>query len=140
MKILFTAQATEIGGRNVHSEAADKSVAGDLSIPKEMGGPGKPGTTTPEKLFATGYAACFGNTLDYVARSRKIDVANAAITAKIGIGQRDGGGFSLSVALEAYLPGHAQATAEALAAEAHTICRYSNAIRGNVEVALTARV
>lgn len=140
MKILFTAQATAIGGRNGHSKAADKSVSVDLSIPKEMGGPGKPGTTTPEHLFATGYAACFGSALDYVARNKKIDVAGASITAKVGIGQRDGGGFGLAVALETYLPGHAQAAAEALVAEAHTICPYSNAIRGNVEVTLTTRV
>jgi lipoyl-dependent peroxiredoxin len=97
MKILFTAQAIAVGGRNGHSEAADKSVSVDLSIPKEMVGPGKPGTMTPEHLFATSYAACFGSTLDYVARGKKIDVAGAAITAKTGIGQRDAGGFGLAV-------------------------------------------
>jgi organic hydroperoxide reductase OsmC/OhrA len=46
-------------------------VSVDLSIPKETVGPGKPGTTTPEHLFATGYAACFGSALDYVARGKK---------------------------------------------------------------------
>ena len=63
IKPLFTATATSIGGRNGHSEAQDHSVAVDLSVPKAMGGPGKPGTTTPEHLFAAGYAACFGGAL-----------------------------------------------------------------------------
>ena len=46
---------------------ADHTVSADLSVPKEMGGPGKPGTTTPEHLFAADYAACFGGALDFVA-------------------------------------------------------------------------
>ena len=48
IKVLFTATATAVGGRNGHTEAADHSVAADLSVPKEMGGPGKPNTTTPD--------------------------------------------------------------------------------------------
>jgi Ohr subfamily peroxiredoxin len=68
IKPLFTATATATGGRNGHTEASDHSVAANLSVPKEMGGPGKPGTTTPEHLFAAGYAACFGGALDYVAK------------------------------------------------------------------------
>ena len=72
IKPLFTATATATGGRNGHTEASDHSVAADLSVPKQMGGPGKPGTTTPEHLFAAGYAACFGGALDYVAKNRAL--------------------------------------------------------------------
>ena len=71
IKPLFTATATVTGGRNGHAEAADGSVKADLSVPKEMGGPGRPGTTTPEHLFAAGYAACFGGALDFVAKRQK---------------------------------------------------------------------
>jgi lipoyl-dependent peroxiredoxin len=67
IKPLFTATATAVGGRNGHSESSDGIVAVDLSVPKEMGGPGKPGTATPEHLFAAGYAACFGGAIDFVA-------------------------------------------------------------------------
>jgi len=67
IKPLFTAVASVTGGRNGHAEAEDHSVSVDLSVPKAMGGPGKPNTTTPEHLFACGYAACFGGALDYVA-------------------------------------------------------------------------
>ena len=59
IKPLFTATATAAGGRNGRTETSDGIVKADLSVPKEMGGPGKPGTATPEHLFAAGYAACF---------------------------------------------------------------------------------
>src|SRR5215467_5374793 len=93
IKPLFTATATVTGGRNGHAEAADGSVKADLSVPKEMGGPGRPGTTTPEHLFAAGYAACFGGALDFVAKRQKKDATKAKITCAVSIGPRDGGGF-----------------------------------------------
>src|SRR5260370_34154179 len=60
IKPLFTATASAIGGRNGHTEADDGIVKADLSVPKAMGGPGKPGTATPEQLFAAGYRARLG--------------------------------------------------------------------------------
>jgi lipoyl-dependent peroxiredoxin len=140
LKPLFTAHATATGGRNGHSEASDGSVSVDLSIPKEMGGPGKPGATTPEHLFATGYAACFSSALDFVARQKKADVSASSIIADVTIGATDNGGFGLAVVLKAHLPGHAQADAEALVAEAHRVCPYSNATRGNIPVDLVVTV
>jgi lipoyl-dependent peroxiredoxin len=73
IKPLHTATATAVGGRNGHSEMSDGIVKADLSVPKEMGGPGRPNTATPEHLFAAGYAACFGGSLDYVAKQNKRD-------------------------------------------------------------------
>ena len=100
IKPLFTATATVTGGRNGHAEAADGSVKADLSVPKEMGGPGRPGTTTPEHLFAAGYAACFGGALDFVAKRQKKDATKAKITCAVSIGPRDGGGFGLAVKMQ----------------------------------------
>lgn len=135
IKPLFTATATATGGRNGHTEAADGSVSADLSVPKEMGGPGKPNTTTPEHLFAAGYAACFGGALDFIGRQHKKNAANARITAAVSIGPRDGGGFGLAVAMRVEDPSIPQAELEALAREAHEkICPYSHATRGNVDV------
>jgi len=37
-----TATATAVGGRNGHSETSDGNVKADLSVPKEIGSPGKP--------------------------------------------------------------------------------------------------
>ena len=93
IKPLYTATATATGGRNGHTQSSDGIVSADLSVPKEMGGPGKPGTTTPEHLFAAGYAACFGGALDYVAKQHKKDGTKARITCAVSIGPRDGGGF-----------------------------------------------
>jgi lipoyl-dependent peroxiredoxin len=137
IKPLFTATATAVGGRNGHSESSDGSVKADLSVPKEMGGPGKPGTTTPEHLFATGYAACFGGALDFVAKQHKKDGTKARITCAVSIGPRDGGGFGLAVRLRVEDASLAQAELTALAREAHEkICPYSHATRGNVDVQL----
>jgi Ohr subfamily peroxiredoxin len=137
IKPLFTATATAIGGRNGHSEAEDHSVAVDLSVPKAMGGPGRPGTTTPEHLFAAGYAACFGGALDYVGAQKKKNAKGAVVTCSVSIGPRDAGGFGLAVKLHVKDPSLPQADLAALAREAHEqICPYSHATRGNVAVEL----
>src|SRR6201988_1613496 len=99
IKPLFTATATATGGRNGHTQSDDGMVSVNLSVPKAMGGPGKPSTATPEHLFAAGYAACFGGALDYVATQHKKNAKNAAITCSVSIGPRDGGGFGLMVKL-----------------------------------------
>lgn len=140
IKPLYTAHATATGGRNGHSETPDGILSVDLSIPKAMGGPGKPGTTTPEDLFAVGYAACFSSALDYVARQHKKDVTASSIMAEVTIGTRDEGGFGLLVTLKAHVPGFDAADAEALVHEAHAVCPYSNAVRGNVPVELVVTV
>ncbi len=137
IKPLFTATATATGGRNGHSEAQDHSVAVDLSVPKAMGGPGRPGTTTPEHLFAAGYAACFGGALDYVAQQKKKNARNAIVTCSVSIGPRDAGGFGLMVKLHVKDTSLSQAELTDLAREAHeNICPYSHATRGNVQVEL----
>jgi Ohr subfamily peroxiredoxin len=138
IKPLFTAVATAVGGRNGHTEAQDHSVSADLSVPKAMGGPGRPNTTTPEHLFAAGYAACFGGALDFVATQQKCNAKGAAITCSVSIGPRDGGGFGIAVKLHVADDSLPQGILEALAREAHEkICPYSHATRGNVAVDLT---
>jgi lipoyl-dependent peroxiredoxin len=134
---LFTATATATGGRNGHTEASDHSVAADLSVPKAMGGPGKPGTTTPEHLFAAGYAACFGGALDFVANQQKKNAKGAVVTCEVSIGPRDAGGFGLAVKLRVKHQSLATAELTSLVNEAHEkICPYSHATRGNVPVEL----
>jgi lipoyl-dependent peroxiredoxin len=135
IKPLFTATATATGGRNGHTESSDGMVKANLSVPKEMGGPGKPGTATPEHLFAAGYAACFGGALDFVGKQHHKDASKAKITCAVSIGPRDGGGFGLSVKLRVEDKTLPQAELAALTKEAHEkICPYSHATRGNVPV------
>src|SRR5436853_1644107 len=119
IKPLFTATATAVGGRNGHSEASDGSVKADLSVPKAMGGPAKPGTTPPEHLFAAGYAACFGGALDFVAKQQKKDATKTKITCAVSIGPRERGGYGLAVKIRVEDKSHPQAELVALANEAH---------------------
>jgi len=136
IKPLFTATATATGGRNGHTESEDGIVKADLSVPKAMGGPGKPGSATPEHLFAAGYAACFGGALDFVGKQKKKDAAKARVTCAVTIGPRDGGGFGLAVKMRVEDRSLAQAELAALVQEAHEkICPYSHATRNNVDVA-----
>ena len=135
IKPLFTATASCTGGRNGHSQASDGSVSVDLSVPKAMGGPGKPNTTTPEHLFAAGYAACFGGALDYVGKQHKKNAAGATVTCAVSIGPRDLGGFGIAVKLKVEDRSVPQSELAALAKEAHEkICPYSHATRNNVNV------
>jgi len=135
IKPLYTAHATATGGRNGHTRSDDGMVEANLSVPKEMGGPGKPGTATPEHLFAAGYAACFGGALDFVAKQHKKDASKATVKCDVTIGPRDLGGFGLAVVLDVSESSLPQAELQALADEAHNkICPYSHATRGNVDV------
>ena len=135
IKPLYTATATATGGRNGHTQSSNGIVSADLSVPKEMGGPGKPNTATPEHLFAAGYAACFGGALDYIGKQHKKDASKAAVTAAVSIGPREGGGFGLRVKLRVEDKSLPQAELAALAQEAHEkICPYSHATRNNVDV------
>jgi Ohr subfamily peroxiredoxin len=135
IQALYTASATATGGRNGHTETSDGVVKADLSLPKEMGGPGRPGTATPEHLFAAGYAACFGGALDFVGKQQKKDASKAKIACAVSIGPRELGGFGLSVKMRVEDRSLPQADLAALAREAHEkICPYSHATRGNVDV------
>ena len=136
MNPIYTATAHATGdGRNGHARSDDGFVDFDLRIPKEMGGPG--GATNPEELFAAGYAACFHSALKLVAGQQKLDVNGTEVSASIGIGPLDDGGFGLSAALVIYAPKLDKATAQTLAEAAHKVCPYSNATRGNIEVSIS---
>jgi len=135
IKPLFTATGSVTGGRNGHGESDDGVLKVDLSVPKAMGGPGKPGTATPEHLFAVGYASCFGGAIDFVAKQQKKNAANAKITCSVSIGPRDGGGFGLAVKMRVEDKSLPKAELEGLVKEAHEkICPYSHATRNNVPV------
>jgi len=134
--VLYTAVVTATGdGRNGHVFAEDGNIDVDVRLPVALGGPG--GATNPEELFAAGYAACFHSALKLVALGDKLDVSGTEVSASVGIGMLASGGFGLTVELDVHAPNLDRPTAEALVAKAHTVCPYSNATRGNVEVTLT---
>jgi Ohr subfamily peroxiredoxin len=137
IKPLVTATAVNTGGRNGHSETTDHSVSVNLSVRKEMGGPDLPNTTTPEHLFAAGYAACFGGALEFVARQHKKDVSGAVVTCHTSVGPREGGGFGIAVSMHVKIPTLSTDEARPLVRETHErICPYSHATRGNIDFTL----
>jgi lipoyl-dependent peroxiredoxin len=138
MKVLYTTQATSTGGRAGSSKSADGVLAVTLTTPKELGGDGATGTN-PEQLFAAGYSACFLGALKFSAGKAGVKIpADATVTAKIGIGPRDDGqGFGIEAALTINVPGVDRATVEKLVEQAHIVCPYSHATRGNIPVSLT---
>lgn len=136
MKPLYTASAVATGdGRNGHVESTDGILTADVRAPKELGGAG--GATNPEQLFAAGYAACFHSALRTVAKQAGADVTDSEVVADVSIGQNGAGGFGLAVALEVTLPNVDREDAQKLVEQAHQVCPYSNATRGNIEVDLS---
>jgi osmotically inducible protein OsmC len=134
MKALYTAVATAHGGRQGHVTSDDAALDLDTVMPKAMGGPGGAGTN-PEQLFAAGYAACFQSAMGFVAGQQKIDASDSTVTGHVSIGPNDNGpGFMLAVKHIVTLPNLDQAAAEKLVHDAHQVCPYSNATRGNIAV------
>ena len=138
MQIAYRTKATASGGRDGKAVTDDGKLSVKLITPKELGGPGGE-ATNPEQLFAAGYAACFLSAIKYVARNQKIAVSDSsAVSASVGVGPRDDGkGFGLDVTLQVSLPGLERVQAEALVEQAHIVCPYSHATRGNIDVALS---
>jgi len=136
MNVLYRTTAHASGdGRNGHVTSDDGLVDFDLRLPPQLGGAG--GATNPEQLFAAGYAACFHSALRLVAGQRGLDTTDSEVSATVGIGTLDTGGFGLAVELDVHTPRVERAAAQGLVAAAHEVCPYSNATRGNIEVRLS---
>ncbi|MCH0566900.1 MULTISPECIES: organic hydroperoxide resistance protein [unclassified Streptomyces] len=134
MDALYTAVATATHGREGRTVSSDGAIDLALAMPVALGGNGQ--GTNPEQLFAAGYAACFGSALGLVGRQAKVDVSDAAVTAEVSIG-KEGQGFGLAVTLRVELPATVdEATGRKLVENAHQVCPYSNATRGNIPVDL----
>ncbi len=135
MKVLDSITGSNVGGRDGKGTTADGKLDVKFSLAKALGGKGE--GITPEHLFATGYSACFAGALQFVAGQKKIHLpADFTITAKVDLTQTDDNKFQLQVALTATIPGLDKDVAKDLVETAHTVCPYSRAIHGNVDVTL----
>ncbi|MDF9716892.1 organic hydroperoxide resistance protein [Nocardioides sp. ChNu-153] len=130
-KIVYTARATVTGGRQGRARSEDGVLDLDLTAPKETGGPGT--GTNPEQLFAVGYGACFQGALGLVAKKAGVDASGSTLDIAVGFGP-DATSFALTVDITATIPGVDDATAQDLVEQAHQVCPYSRATRGNVPV------
>jgi Ohr subfamily peroxiredoxin len=134
-KILYTAQVTTTGGRDGRALASNQALEVRLDTPRELGGAGGPGTN-PEQLFAAGYSACFLSALKFVAGKSKVALpAGSRIVAAVGIGPI-ATGFALQARLEISIPDLPREQVQLLVEQAHQVCPYSNATRGNIDVTL----
>jgi osmotically inducible protein OsmC len=134
-KVLYTAEATATGGREGRAVSSDNVLDIQLSTPRELGGAGGPGTN-PEQLFAAGYSACFLGALKLVAGKSKVALpADTTITGRVGIGAISTG-FGIQAELRIRAPGVPREQLQTLVDQAHVVCPYSNATRGNIDVSL----
>lgn len=138
MKVLYTAHAQSKAGRDGTVKVIDGDLDTKLTMPKSMGGSGGTGLN-PEQLFAAGYSACFGSAVKFVAAKAKKNIEAPVVTADVSIGTTDAGAFGLAVKLTVVIPGLSPAETKALADQAHQVCPYSNATRGNVPVEIVAQ-
>lgn len=137
MKTLYSTKVTAVGGRSGRVRSDDGLLDLRLALPTAIGGSGD--ATNPEQLFAAGYAACFENAVIHITRDQaaKVGDDDIEVVATVGMKQNGSGGFHLTVALDVAIAGLDQATAEDIVAKAHAVCPYSNAVRGNIDVALS---
>ena len=140
MATLYFTKVTAKGGRHGSIRSDDGVLDLSLALPKALGGSG--GATNPEQLFAAGYAACFENALLRVSREARHHFTDdqVEVVAEVGISRNGEGNFVLSASLAVTLAGVDQAPGEDFVHRAHQVCPYSNAIRGNVDVATTVTV
>ena len=136
MKIMYTAEATATGGRNGHVKSSNDILDLQVRAPKDLGGANND-YANPEMLFAAGYSACFDSALNLVIKKGNVKTGETTVTAKVSIGQIENGGFGLAAELAINIPGVTAEQANELAEQAHQVCPYSNATRGNVEVQLS---
>jgi Ohr subfamily peroxiredoxin len=129
----YVTSATTKGGRNGRSVLDNGGLALAMALPKELGGAGD--GHNPEQLFALGYSACFGQAILVVAKNHGVDGQAAKVTADVTL--NTDGGFSLAVELKVSIPGAEKAKVQAVVDEAHTVCPYSKATKGNIPVKLT---
>ncbi len=137
MKVLYTAEAEVTGGRDEgHGRTSDGALEVDIRVPKELGGPG--GGTNPEQLFAVGFASCFESAMKVVAARKKLDASDVKIDSKVMLIPTEERGFGIAAELDVTVPSMDAEQAADLVRAAHKVCPYSNATRGNIDVAFTA--
>lgn len=134
-KIVYTAHATTVGGRQGTAKTDDGQLDLVLTPPKEMGGPGT--GVNPEQLFAAGFGACFTGALGLTGKEMGIDTKTAQVRTHVGFGP-EGESYSITVDIEGIVPGVDLATAQKVLDRTHELCPYSKATRGNVPVTVTA--
>ncbi len=130
---LYTTEVHVKGGRDGNASSKDGNLNVSLTLPKELGGAGKAGSTNPESLFAAGYGACYEGALRFVARQKSLKVDDMSIDVKVDL-FKDEIGFKIGVDMTVDLPGLSRDQGMNLINEAHTVCPYSKAVKNNISL------
>lgn len=139
MDALYKATAVSKGGRDGKVFVLDSPLEFEMLKPVELDGK-ESNSANPEQLFAAGYSACFGSALRHVINLKKLDILTPTVEVTIGISKNKLGGFFLSAEIVSIFSDIDQNLAEILVKEAHQVCPYSKATRGNIDVELIAKV
>ncbi|MBP1950723.1 organic hydroperoxide resistance protein [Virgibacillus litoralis] len=135
-EVIFTSKATAKNGRDGHVKSDDGLI--DLNLVNPPNNKGEKGSN-PEQLFAATYAACFDGALNLVASKQKKKI-DSETTAEVSFCKDpEDDGFKIEVTLNINIEGVSPEEAEELAEDAHQVCPYSKATRGNVEVTLNPK-
>ena len=99
-----------------------------------------PGSTSPEELIAAAHAACYAMAFSHVLAGKGTPATNLEVRAVAHFAPVDGGFKIAAMDLEVRgrVPGLDQAGFAAAAREGEQGCPVSNALRGNVDIAVKA--
>ncbi len=136
--IEHTGKVRVYGGRTGRTESPDGNLDIQLRRPATMTAD-DPGTT-PEQLFAAGYAACFSGAIGVVARREGLTLGEIVIDSAVSLIREDGdAGHTIAVRMDIVSAGNlTQEHLAQIVREAHFTCPYSKATRGNIPVELLA--
>lgn len=125
-KIIFTGTTHVKGGADGYARSTNDVL--DLALPQPH--------PAAENLFAAAWSACFIGALELAAGQRKIKLpASPEADTTIEVLSRDGG-FVLRARLDIEVPGIDRDIARELVDTAHSICPYSKAVAGNIDIEL----
>lgn len=130
----YRTTATTKGGRDGRAVLDGSKLALAMALPQELGGSGE--GHNPEQLFALGWSSCFGQAVLLLARKHGLDGQAARVSCAVSL-DKDATSFGLAAEITLAIPGADRDKVEALLKEAHEICPYSKATRGNIPVTLT---
>ena len=97
--------------------------------------------TSPEELLAASHAACFAMAFSNVLAKAETPATSLEVEATATFAPMEGGGWhvqSMQLHVQGDVPGIDQARFEEAAREGEAGCPISNALRGNVDIAVTA--
>lgn len=129
--VIYTGKVHTVGGRE---NGVARSSDGRLDVKLSLPGSPRIGTN-PEQLLAAGWSACFESAIGIAARKRKTRLTEVVVDAEIDLHVGDGE-YSLSARLNVSLRDVDRTVAREIVEDAHRICPYSKATRGNVDVAI----